>query len=444
MRVWRHSQDRCVRLHQKRSYLAKGDKVNTRKQRYVIIGGGPAGFSSAQVIRHLDPEGSITILSEEPHMPYFRPMIPYLISGEKMPSDIMFEIGGSFKEGAVNIRINTRVVDIDTDAQVVLLSEGEKVPYDKLLIASGSRAILPEGISGVEAEGVFTMRTINDAISVSAWSKQVREAVMLGGGLVSLKTASALVERGVKVTIVEQEPEILPRIMEPDGGSFIRHALERVDIEVLTECRIIRILTQENRVKGVLLADGGEIPCQMVCVGVGVRPNVEFLEQTSIMVDQGVVVDRFTRCNVPNVYAAGDVAETINPVTGTRLISALWTNAIEMGRCAGYNMAGKTMEYNGAFNVLNATQVADLPFIAVGLIHTSGTEYEVHIHKTKDTYRKLIFSPDGTRLVGALFIGDIARAGLYRYLIREGVPIQEIKSLIINHRLHYGHILKRP
>jgi len=136
------------------------------------------------------------------------------------------------------------------------------------------------------------------------------------------------------------------------------------------------------------------------------------------------------------------VAVTLDPITGERIVTGLWTNAAEMGSCAGRNMAGQPGIYSGTFGILNAAQVADEPFVSMGIVHTKGTAYEIHITATPETYRKLVFTPDGTRLVGALFIGDISKAGLYRYIIREMMPIKDIKSEIVNHRLHYGHFLR--
>jgi NADPH-dependent 2,4-dienoyl-CoA reductase/sulfur reductase-like enzyme len=123
-------------------------------------------------------------------------------------------------------------------------------------------------------------------------------------------------------------------------------------------------------------------------------------------------------------------------------MTALWTNAVEMGRCAGYNMAGIKTAYSGTFGIMNATQVADEPFVSMGIVHTKGAAYEIHVSATKSTYRKVVFSPDGERLVGVLFIGDITGAGMSRYVIRENMRIGRMKSHIVNHTLHYGHFLK--
>jgi NAD(P)H-nitrite reductase large subunit len=133
---------------------------------------------------------------------------------------------------------------------------------------------------------------------------------------------------------------------------------------------------------------------------------------------------------------------TFDPVSGERIVTGLWTNTVEMGRCAGYNMTGRKTAYSGTFGIMNATQIADEPFVSMGMVHTDNTDYEVHVRATGSTYRKVVFSPEGDRLVGVLFIGNITGAGMYRYVIRENMPIGEMKSLIVNQRLHYGHFMR--
>ena len=411
------------------------------EMRYVIIGASAAGMAAAEAIRRVDSTGIITVLSEEPVMPYFRPMIPFLISGKKSAADMTLIGQGPYSGTGIEVKLNSRAEEVDTENQTVMVQGGDPVAYDRLLIATGSRPFIPPEINGTEAAGVFALRTLTDASAAADRAAKADHVVMLGGGLLNLKAAFALLERGLEVTLVVFSPEVLSQLMEPDDAVLIRDALNRAGLKILTGCSATHILSQTGGVHGVLLDNGQEITCQMVCIGKGVFPNVDFLEQSDVQVDQGVVVDKFTACNAANVFAAGDVAVTFDPITGNRIVTGLWTNAVEMGRCAGYNMAGKTTEYTGTFGILNATQVADEPFVSMGIVHTSQTDYETHIFSKPKTYRKLAFSEDGERLVGALFIGDISHAGLYRYVIRERMPVAKIKPFILNHSLHYGHLL---
>ena len=433
---------RSARLHPRRFSRGKGDEVATNQVRYLIIGGSGAGMAAAGAILELDSQGSIMVLSEESHPPYFRPMIPFLISGEKGPSDIILKGSGPFPSNGIDLRLDSRVEGVNTGDQTVSVDGGDKVPYDKLLIATGSRPVIPPEIEGAETEGVFSLRTLADAEAIAQRAGSAEQVIMLGAGLLNLKAALELAERGLDVTMVEQEMEVLPRLMDAGAGALMSGALSRLGIKVMTGRTVTRILSGAGGVSRVLLDDGRELPCQLVCIGVGVQPNVKFLEGSGIRVEQGVVADEFMACNIANVFTAGDVSSTTNPITGKRIITGLWTNAVEMGRCAGQNMAGRPTAYPGSFNVLNAGQVADVPFVSIGIVHTDGTDYETHVSANGGSYCKMVFTPDGSRLIGALLVGDISRAGLYRYLIREGSPVEDVKSEIIAHRLHYGHFLR--
>ena len=411
-------------------------------KQYAIIGASAAGMAAAQAIAEKDPQGRILIFSEEPDPPYFRPLIPFLISGRKSAADMELQGAGPFQSPGLDLHLNSRVEDLEVKAQKVTVSGGKTFAYDKLLIATGSRPYIPTDIEGVDQEGVCALRTLKDARAMAKRIEQAKQAVLLGGGLLNLKAAFALLERGLKVTLVVQSAEVLSRLMEPEDSRLIREALIRTGLGIETGVRAIRIIGSGQGVRAVLLDDGRELAAEMVCIGKGVLPNVDFLDAQQIPLEEGVVVDRFTQSKAPNIYAAGDVAVTFNPVTGEKVMTALWTNAVEMGRCAGLNMAGRPTEYSGTFGILNATQVADQPFVSMGIVHTKGTDYETHIAASSKAYRKVVFSADGQRLVGLLLIGDISRAGLYRFIIRERMPVRSFKAHLINQTVHYGHLLK--
>ena len=412
------------------------------QMQYTIIGGSAAGMAAAETIQKLDVDGRVTIFSEESDMPYFRPLIPFLISGKKQVDDMGLVGQGPYQNTDFDIRLQTKVIAVDHEAKTVTLADGEKATYDKLLIATGSKPYIPPEIGGTDKDGVFALRTLADARTAAQRATETRHAVMLGGGLLNLKAAFALLECNLKVTLVVRSPEVLSQLMEPDDATLIRNALNNAGLEIKTGVSALQILSNGSGVNGVALDDGSEIGCEMICIGKGVNPNVDFLDTNGIQVDKGVMVDRFTRCGAADVYAAGDVAVTFDPISGDRVVTGLWTNAVEMGRCAGFNMAGRPTEYSGTFGILNATQVAEEPFVSMGIVHTTGTKYEVYSTESAKAYRKVVFSPDGNCLIGVLFVGDIARAGLYRMVIRERMDVAHIKSHIINHSLHYGHFLK--
>ncbi|MDK9708700.1 MAG: FAD-dependent oxidoreductase [Desulforhopalus sp.] len=411
------------------------------KQRYVIIGGSAAGMAAAEAIRRLDPGGMVRVLSDEADAPYFRPLIPFLISQKKRPEEIFLQGRGPYQGSSIEVWQQHRVAGIDTRAGLVTTENGATVPYDKLLIATGSSPNLPSDIDGLDCKGVFALRTLADARQAADRAACTTRAVMLGGGLLNLKAAFALLERGISVYLVVSSPEVLSQLMEPDDAFLIRQALDQAGLKILTGRKARHITSDTNGVTGVVLDNGDHLPCEMVCIGKGVRPNTGWLNCRDITVDKGVVVDKYTRTSAPNVYAAGDVAVTFDPLTGAPIITGLWTNAVEMGSCAGSNMAGHPRAYGGTFGILNATQVARMPFVSMGIVHTSGTGYQCHSRTSPGAHRKLVFSPEGDRLVGAIFVGDIAKAGLYRAVIREKLDLARMKDKVLDHRLHYGDLL---
>ncbi len=413
--------------------------MDREQSQYVIVGGSAAGMAAAQAIRETDPKGTITVLSEEPDRPYFRPLIPFLVSGKKQADDMALEGSGPYRGKGITVKTGSRVASLDDAGYSVVLENGERFGYARLLLATGSRPYMPPNIQGTDADGVFALRTLADARRMAVRIDQTRHAVMLGGGLLNLKAAFALLERGVKVTLVVYSPEVLSQLMEPEDATLIRKALDDAGLTIMTGVAATAIQSGPSGVTGVALNDGTEMPCEMVCIGKGVRPNVEFLAGSGIDLDEGIVADRHTATSLSDVYTAGDVAVTHDPVSGAPIMTALWTNAVEMGRCAGRNMAGNKTEYSGTFGILNATQVANQPFVAMGVVHTGQKGYDVYRKAGVGTYRKLVFDRDGSHLIGAVFVGDITNAGLYRHVIREKMPTASIKHQIVDHRLHYGY-----
>ncbi len=412
-------------------------------RQYVIVGASAAGMAAAQTIRDCDPTGMIHMLSAEADAPYFRPMIPFIISRMKTDRQIFLQGQGPYQASDIGLRLNTRAQKIESTGKTVITDSGETIPFDRLLIATGSSPYVPTDIHGRDNEGVFALRTLDDARRAEQRASKTDHAVMLGGGLLNLKAAFALLERGLQVTLVVYSQEVLSQLMEPDDAHLIRAALDNAGLKIITGRGAISVIANGDGVTGLVLDDGSEMTCQMICIGKGVRPNAGWAEGAAIDIDGGVVVDQFTCSSAADIFAAGDVAVTFDPITGDRMVTGLWTNAVEMGRCAGANMAGRPTAYGGTFGILNATQVAQMPFVSMGIVHTSGSKYDVHTHGGAKFYRKIVFSGDGQRLIGALFIGNISNSGLYRLVIRERMAIDGIKRQLIQHTLHYGDLMCR-
>ncbi len=409
--------------------------------RYLIVGGSAAGMAAAHTIRKNDREGIITVLSNEKSAPYFRPMIPYIINGKKQPEEIALAGSGVFNQKDIHLMTDAAVRKVDPQAKCAATQDGRQFSWDKILFATGSRPYRPDNINGLECNGVYCLKTVADATAMAERLETTAHAVMLGGGILNLKAAFALLERKIKVTLVVYSPEVLSQLMDPADAWLIRNALDKAGLSIITGCSATDIIADSSGVCGVALDNGKELSCQMVCIGKGVVPNTDCVKDAGIEIDTGIIADKYTQCSLEDMYTAGDVAVTYDPGTGDKTVTALWTNAVEMGICAGLNMAGIKTKYSGTFGIMNATQVAGEPFVSMGMVHTRGKDVETHLMKNDSIYRKIVFNKEGDRLIGALFIGDITNAGLYRYVIRERKPVVKFKTQLINQTLHYGHFL---
>lgn len=405
---------------------------------YVIIGNGAAGIAAAQTIEVIDSRGDITIVTDEPYLAYYRPLIPLVIDEERSPEEICRDKLQLPRRTL--IRTAARAKRIDPKEKTVLLEDGDSISYDRLLIATGSsaRSLPAPGISG---DGVFSLRRLEDALAVREAAGNARRAVIVGGGRIGCKAAVALNKLGVKVSVVEKLNRLMPPQLDKEAASFFEKALRELGIEVITGQGINQISRRDGAVAGVLLEDGRTVAADMALIAVGVKPNIELAQQAGIQVSTGVIVDTYMRTNVPEIYAAGDVVETTDVVSGGKMVSGIWTNAVEMGQTAGENMAGGRRQAKGAFSLMSAMELAGLAVISVGMIHPpAGQGYEVLVEKKGETYRKFVFSNDV--LVGILLVGKLDHAGTYTSLIREKTELGALKDLLLEPTFSYASYLK--
>lgn len=402
---------------------------------YVIIGGSIAGISAAKEIRRVEAGAKITVVSKEKTKPYYRPMIPFLI--EKDEIDITFVDDPAKEFGIKNIF--DKVACIDVSLKEVRFPSGTKLGYDKLLIATGSGPIIPD-IPGLVGDDVFPLRTMQNALEIKSAAKGKGSAVVMGGGFVGTKAAIALKHLGLKVTIIEKMEQMLPQRVDRRGSGIISDAMKAAGIEIIVNDSISEIIRDSGAVKSVRLSSGGSREADMVIIAVGAKPNVEVFKDSGIKFNNGILITEFLQTNMPDIYAAGDVVEYVDLVTGLPAVSALWTNAEEMGRFAGNNMTGGNIKYSGFLSVMNATDIFNIPVISAGVIEPEGKGYEIFVRDNIDSYRKLVFK--GESLVGAVFIGDVPNAGIYANLIKNRIPLGSLKEKAIKGVLVYIDFVK--
>mgnify|MGYP001585865892 CR=1 FL=1 len=411
--------------------------------RHVIVGASAGGMAAAEAIRKRDPFAEIVMLTDESRPPYYRPLIPYLIYDGKPESEIVREPCLTPKN--LDLRLDARATKLDPAAHTLMLADRTTLSYDRLLLATGASPTRPD-IAGLKGPGVFTLRKWEDALAIATAAKGVTRAVVLGAGRIGMKSAFALRHLGLSVTVVELLDRIVPQQLDAASAVIFAEAVKNAGVETILGHTLKKINRRTGKITSVALDDDRKIKTDLVVVGVGVRPNLDLAVAGGLKVNRGLLVDDHLRTSEPDVFAAGDVVETKDVVTGESIVSGIWTNAATMGRIAGDNMAGGTSVYEGAFGLLNAMELGGLPVISVGDIHSEpgdGVEVFVEQRGPAPRYRKLVFREN--RLIGLVLVGVIERAGVYQTLIREKVDVSALRRELLGPRFHYGHyVLSKP
>lgn len=395
--------------------------------RYVIIGAGPAGVIAAENLRKLDPEGKVTLVGGEPQPPYSRMALPYLLAGNVGEDGTYLRHGdGHYRTLGIEVRRDTATA-VDAGARTVALAGGGTLPWDRLLIATGSHTMRPP-IPGMDLPGVENCWTLADARAIAARAKPGSHVVLMGAGFIGCIVLEALAARKVELTVIEMADRMLARMMDDVGGEMIKSWCERNGVRVMVGTQVTGI---ERAGEGLRLSTGGgaSVEADLVVCATGVRPNVSFLEGTGVAVDVGVLVDEHLQTSVPGIYAAGDVAQGPEFGTGRQEVHAIQPTASEHGRIAARNMAGHPTPYAGSLimNVLNTLGLISSSF---GLwMGVEGGERAVAVDREHFRYLRLEFQ--GDVLVGALAMGLTQHVGVIRGLVQTRLKLGPWKQTLM-------------
>ncbi len=394
---------------------------------YLILGAGPAGVIAAETLRRTDPEGAVTLVGDEGEPPYSRMALPYLLAGNIDEAGAHLRHGDGHYE-RLGIRcVDGRAVSVDAKGRSVTLDSAERLSFDRLLIATGSRPLRPP-IPGMDLAGVENCWTLADARAIAARARAGARVVLMGAGFIGCIVLEALARRNVALTVVEMADRMLPRMMDETGGAMIKRWCEGKGVRVLTATRVTAI---EKKGDGLALAlDSGEtLEADLVVCATGVAPNVDFLDGSGIETDAGILVDHRLETSVPGVFAAGDVAQGPDFSTGERAVHAIQPTASEHGRIAALNMAGRETRYRGslAMNVLNTLGLVSSSF---GLWDgVDGGETARAVDAAGFKYLRLSF--DGDVVVGALALGLTQHVGVIRGLVQTRVRLGPWKDVLL-------------
>jgi len=398
---------------------------------YVIIGNSVAAVGAMRAIRTLDSEGSITVISRERYQAYGRPLISYLLGGLINEKRMAYLPADFCTKNRINLLLETEATGVDTVNRLVNLKGCDPVPYDRLLIATGGDPFVPPiaGLAGKER--VFTFTTWDDAARLKAIAADIDHAVVIGGGLIGLKAAEGLHLLGKKVTIVELADRVLSAAFDKPAGRIIARKMKANGIDVITEDTVTAINGQDGAITAVTLKSGDVIPCDTVVVAIGVRPAASFLAGSDIEIGRGIIVDDRMQTSVKGVYAAGDVAEASDFFTGQKNPMPIWPDAYIQGDVAGTEMAGGDKHYAGGL-AMNSIEFFKVPTISMGITNPAadgGFEVLTFQEPENYCYRKIVLQDN--RLVGAVLVGNVDRAGIYSGLIREKMTVTPFKDELL-------------
>jgi NAD(P)H-nitrite reductase large subunit len=405
--------------------------------KYVIIGNSAAGIGAVEGIRSIDKQGEITIITDEAHHTYSRPLISYLLLGKVTEESMRYRGENFYKDNNCTVQADSVADKIDTVTKNVVLKFGKKIPYDKLLVATGSSPFVPpfDGLYNVKDK--FTFMSLDDALKLDAVLDKDKRVLIVGAGLIGLKCAEGIHERVKQITVLDLAPRILSSILDDEGAKLVQSHLESKGIEFRLSANIknfrfnsVTIGPSAERAgasEGSPPVSGETIELDILVLAVGVRPNTALLNGVA-KIDRGIVVNGKSETSIPDIYAAGDCTQTLDISSGQNKIMALLPNAYMQGEAAGINMAGGDKSFDKAIP-MNAIGFFGLHMITAGSYAGNVYAEGISAENRNGNYRRLFYSDN--KLNGYILIGNVEKAGIYTSLIRERTPLDTIDFALV-------------
>jgi NADPH-dependent 2,4-dienoyl-CoA reductase/sulfur reductase-like enzyme len=381
--------------------------------RAVIIGNSAASLAAAETFRRFDPASRLTLVASEPGPAYSRVLLPYYLRGSLAREKLFIRDQDSYESLGAETRFGHTVTCVDDRRKTLTLENGDELSWDRLLVACGARPVLPR-VGDLRGPGVHTVWTLADADRLRPELLPGRRAVFIGSGFVALQAAWAACSRGLRVTVLEALPRVLPKVLDEPASALLEDRMRAHGVDVRCAVGIERVERRQagggpaaspdgaSPLRVVLSCEDPNLDADLVVVAAGVRPELSFLEGTSVAVaagGAGILVDERMRTSVPEIYAAGDAALGPDVFGEAHATHALWPTAVEQGRVAGANLAGRERVYPGSLN-MNVAELFGLTVASMGRFQESGDPAE-----------------------GAVVLHD-PRAGRYvKLLFREGIPL---------------------
>ena len=403
------------------------------QRRIVLIGNSAASLAALETIRRYDRTSPVTLVADETFPAYSRVLLPYFVSGERR--DLSLRTPEYYQQMGVRTLLGRRAERIE--AETAVLDDGTALPFDRLLIATGSRAAVPE-VEGVDSPGVCSLKNLADAVRIRELLSGARQAVILGGGLICLLVVRSLLKLGLSVTITISSDRLLSRMLDAEASALVQQRLAQAGVRILTRTDASRIVRRNGRVCSILTAAGEELPTDLVILAKGIRPNTGVAQTGGVAIGRGILVDQCMRTSRPGVFAAGDCTEAPDLlVPGKRTVAGTWFEAVAQGETAGANMLDFSRPSLGVLK-MNVMETLELPVASIGLTEAPDMEARVLVRSQGGNYRKLVISRD--RIVGAVLVGDVSEAGTLAMLIRRGLMLSELKGIDPSRPISYAEL----
>ena len=372
--------------------------------RYIVVGASAAGISGAKTLRELDKDAEIILVSKDENV-YSRCILHHYISGHRDIEALDFTDRDFFEKYNIEWKKGLEVKSIDDREHVIVLSNGESLKYDKILLATGASAFIPPVENLREAKNVVGLRNLEDAIKIKEEAEKVKNVVVLGAGLVGIDAIAGLAFKDLNVTLVEMGDRVLPIQLDKYASSKYEKRFEDAGVKLKLGVRAEKVLIDENKnPKALLINTGEEIPCELIIVATGVRSNVAFLKDSSIETDRfGLIINEKGETNARDVYGAGDITGR-NPI---------WPTAVKEGIIAANNMVGNEIFMEDFFGSKNTMNFLGLTTMSLGVVNVPDNSYTEEIDISGENYKKIIHK-DG-KIYGAIIQGDLSYAGAVSY-----------------------------
>lgn len=390
---------------------------------YVVIGNGVAAVGCIEGIRSIDKVSQITVISEENHAVYCRPLISYYLEGKTTLGKMEYRDQGFYEANGCKVLYGKKATKIDSRSKKVILADQTSLPYTSVCVATGSSPFVPP-IKGLETvENKFSFMTLDDTLALEKALEKQSRVLIVGAGLIGLKCAEGIRDRVASITVCDLAPRVLSSILDDECAAMMQTCLEENGIKFMLADTVTEFVGNRAAMKS-----GATVDFDILVMAVGVRANTALVKELGGEVNRGILVDERMKTSVADIYAAGDCTEGMDISFGERRVLAILPNAYMQGHTAGVNMAGGNEVFDKAIP-MNSIGFFGLHTITAGSYFTESDGGEMYEEKG-DSYLKRLFTRDNL-LTGFILIGQVERAGIYTSLIREKIPLDSINFDIL-------------